>query len=213
MTRAVDVFWSHQSPYCYFALDRILALKSRPGVEVTLRPVLPGVLRNPEVFSDATDIEERYFLMDVKRTADFLGLPYGEAAPYPVEFQPGTLFRAARAQPRISKLYHLTAAACQLGQGWAFLDVVTRLIWDGRERDWDRGDKLEDAMERAGLDYAALSARARDQAAEYDLWFAENHEALLRYGHWGVPTFVFEGEPFFGQDRFDQLLWRMGLAF
>jgi 2-hydroxychromene-2-carboxylate isomerase len=28
-------------------------------------------------------------------------------------------------------------------------------------------------------------------------------------GHWGVPTFVFEKEPFFGQDRIDLLIWRM----
>jgi hypothetical protein len=28
-------------------------------------------------------------------------------------------------------------------------------------------------------------------------------------GHWGVPTFVFEGEPYFGQDRMDLLLWRL----
>ena len=28
-------------------------------------------------------------------------------------------------------------------------------------------------------------------------------------GHWGVPTMVFEGEPFFGQDRLDVLLWRL----
>jgi 2-hydroxychromene-2-carboxylate isomerase len=25
----------------------------------------------------------------------------------------------------------------------------------------------------------------------------------------GVPTFVFENEPFFGQDRIDLLIWRM----
>ena len=33
--------------------------------------------------------------------------------------------------------------------------------------------------------------------------------------HWGVPTFAFENEPFFGQDRIDLLIWRMeskGLA-
>jgi 2-hydroxychromene-2-carboxylate isomerase len=28
-------------------------------------------------------------------------------------------------------------------------------------------------------------------------------------GHYGVPLMVYEGEPFFGQDRYDQLLWRM----
>ena len=27
--------------------------------------------------------------------------------------------------------------------------------------------------------------------------------------HTGVPLFVFEGEPFFGQDRMDMLIWRL----
>jgi hypothetical protein len=48
------------------------------------------------------------------------------------------------------------------------------------------------------------------------LFFAANlHAARLRNlpvaasGHWGVPTFVFENEPFFGQDRIELLIWRM----
>ena len=46
----------------------------------------------------------------------------------PVQFQAGTLFRAAQDQPRIHRLYHLTAAAIERGHGWAFLDQVSRLI-------------------------------------------------------------------------------------
>ena len=38
----------------------------------------------------------------------------------------------------------------------------------------------------------------------------ENQAALAKSGHWGVPTFVFEGEPFFGEDRVDTLRWRLG---
>lgn len=37
-----------------------------------------------------------------------------------------------------------------------------------------------------------------------------SQEALAKSGHWGVPTFVFEGEPFFGEDRIDTLRWRLG---
>ena len=37
----------------------------------------------------------------------------------------------------------------------------------------------------------------------------ENQNAHLAAGHWGVPTMAFEGEPFFGQDRLDVLLWRL----
>ena len=37
----------------------------------------------------------------------------------------------------------------------------------------------------------------------------ENEAAQKRAGHWGVPLMVFNDEPFFGQDRFDLLRWRM----
>ena len=39
----------------------------------------------------------------------------------------------------------------------------------------------------------------------YRLWDKMLEEA----GHWGVPTMVFRGEPFFGQDRVDTLRWRL----
>ena len=38
----------------------------------------------------------------------------------------------------------------------------------------------------------------------------ENHQALSAPGHRGVPAFVFEGEPFFGEDRIDTQRWRLG---
>jgi len=33
--------------------------------------------------------------------------------------------------------------------------------------------------------------------------------SLRAAGHRGVPAIVLEGEPFFGQDRFDVLMWRL----
>jgi 2-hydroxychromene-2-carboxylate isomerase len=38
---------------------------------------------------------------------------------------------------------------------------------------------------------------------------SENQHALEQSGQWGVPTFVFNGEPFFGQDRIETLCWRL----
>ena len=38
----------------------------------------------------------------------------------------------------------------------------------------------------------------------------KNQLALSAAGHWGAPTFVFEGEPFFGEDRTYTLRWRLG---
>ncbi len=212
MNKSVDIYWSHQSPYCYFVLDRILALRARPGVRISLRLVLPGVLRNPDKFQHASRLEESYFFQDVRRTADYLGLPYGEADPYPVAMQPDTVFRAASEQPRIHRLYHLTAAADQIGHGWEFLDQISRLIWDGTTSNWHQSDHLRNAVGRAGLDFDRLERIVDERSETYGRLFASNHQALLDAGHWGVPTFVYRGEAFFGQDRFDQLLWRLDLS-
>ncbi|HZZ24276.1 MAG TPA: hypothetical protein VFE60_17575 [Roseiarcus sp.] len=52
-----------------------------------------------------------------------------------------------------------------------------------------------------------LSSKAQSLLIQSDMH--ENDRALREAGHWGVPAMVYEGEPFFGQDRFDMLVWRM----
>ena len=56
---------------------------------------------------------------------------------------------------------------------------------------------------------AELDAEALSDAGGLDAEIEANQDALEAAGHWGVPTLVFEGEPFFGQDRFDMAKWRM----
>jgi 2-hydroxychromene-2-carboxylate isomerase len=41
---------------------------------------------------------------------------------------------------------------------------------------------------------------------------ADNQAAQRVGGHYGVPLMVFDDEPFFGQDRFDQFVWRLEKA-
>ncbi|GAB5468399.1 MAG: 2-hydroxychromene-2-carboxylate isomerase [Rhodospirillales bacterium] len=196
-------FASLQSPYCYFALDRLEALRRR-GWRVELRPVAPGILRLPDLFRDRPEIEQRYFATDVSRTAAFLGLPYAEADPYPVAMRPGTLYQAAEAQPRIDRLHGLLHLAVRAGCGFEVYAALMRLIWSGKTGGWDGSGALDALAARFALD---LPPARRDPATEALL--AENHAALLAAGHWGVPCFVFEDEAFYGQDRIDQLVWRL----
>ena len=64
-------------------------------------------------------------------------------------------------------------------------------------------------MERAGLDLGELDEEIQNDPQHFVDAIERNQEALEAAGHWGVPTMVFEGEPFFGQDRLDLLLWRL----
>jgi 2-hydroxychromene-2-carboxylate isomerase len=64
------------------------------------------------------------------------------------------------------------------------------------------------AAERAGLESSALQQWVSDNSDVWPQQLLANDRALEEH-HWGVPTMVFQGEPFFGQDKIELLLWRM----
>ncbi|RMF02586.1 MAG: 2-hydroxychromene-2-carboxylate isomerase, partial [Alphaproteobacteria bacterium] len=66
-----------------------------------------------------------------------------------------------------------------------------------------------DAIARAGLDADALMDAVEADPDRFEAIIAANQQAQQEAGHAGVPLFVFDGEPFFGQDRIDLLVWRI----
>jgi 2-hydroxychromene-2-carboxylate isomerase len=93
--------------------------------------------------------------------------------------------------------------------GLAFLKEASHLIWSGEVDGWNEGDHLARAAARAGLDPAELTSAVDAAPERYRATVEENQGAQRAGGHYGAPTMVFGGEPFFGQDRFDQMKWRM----
>lgn len=202
----VQVFYSLQSDYCYFLLDRLIGL-ARKGIEVIVRPVLGGVLRLPERYDDRDELEQRYFQIDTARTAAYLGLPYAYPDPSPIQFKPGSLWLTEDQQPLNEYLYRLYVGAVRAGKGLEFLDRAGRMLWDGSTTDWDKGDHLKRAMFATGLelDQVLTTMPWNEAKAMLDA----NAEAMISLGHWGVPLLVYRDEPFYGQDRYDQMIWRM----
>ncbi len=214
MTLSVDLFFSFRSPYSYLALPKANALAAAYDVALTARPVYPLAVRDPGFFKRASPDFARYVVRDSRRVAEHAGIPFRFPRPDPIVQDMATLAIAAE-QPRIRRLTRLGAAAQAAGHGLAFITEVSRTLWDGRVDGWDTGSHLTDASLRAGLDLAALDAAISADPARYDAMIAANEAAHAASGHWGVPTFAFNGEPFFGQDRIDLLIWRLrqhGLA-
>ena len=207
MTLSYDLYWSFRSPYSYMVTPRLLALEAEYEVACNVRPVYPLAVRTPEFFESRDPLWFSYFMKDVFREAAFLGLPFRWPRPDPVQQAPGVGYRMA--QPYIHRLTHLGVAAAERGRGLQFLMEVSRTIWGGGVDNWHEGDHLARAAERAGLDYADLSAAVDGEPARHAAVVEANQIAQRDAGHWGVPMMVFADEPFFGQDRFDQMEWRM----
>lgn len=208
MSLAVDVFWSFRSPYSYLAVPRLAEIAATYDVDVRVRPVLPLAVRVADFFERVNPLWPPYLFRDVTRIAEYLGLPFAWPRPDPIVQDYATRTVAAD-QPYIHRLTRLGVAAVEVGRGLAFIGEVAPLIWGGTEN-WHEGAHLAGAAARAGLDLTTLDGAIAADPARYDAVIAANHDALTAAGHWGVPTMVFEGEPFFGQDRIELLLWRMG---
>lgn len=208
MTLAIELYWSFRSPYSYIVLPRILSLQETYAVSVDFRIVNPAAIRNPSYFARMDPLARPYFVLDSARAAAFHGLPFKRPVPDPINQDPKTLAIAAE-QPLALHLSRLGIAATESGRGIEFAWEVAKLLWSGKVEGWDKGDHLAKSARRAGLALADLQLAVDAHHGRFDAQLAENDQALKAAGHWGVPTMIFENEPFFGQDRFDILVWRL----
>ena len=204
----VDLYWSFRSPYSYLALSRAARFAAQYPVEWKVRVVYPLAIRTPGYFKGVNPLARPYFLRDGVRVAEYLGVPFARPVPDPIVQDPATL-EIAVLQPYIHRLTLLGAEATIRGRALPFIEQVSRLLWDGSVRGWDQGDHLARATARAGLDLEAMEQAIAASPESRQALIESNQTAQQAAGHWGVPLFVFENEPFFGQDRMDVLLWRM----
>lgn len=207
MTHNVDLFWSFRSPYSYLAVPRIIEIEATYDVTINVRPVYPIAIRTPDFFKHVNPKWPPYLFKDTKRVADYLGLPFVWPKPDPVVMSLATM-EIPDQQPYIHRLTRLGVAAVEHGHGLAFIREISHVIFSGIEN-WHEGRHLADAAGKAGLDLSELDAEIEKDPDHFEGVISTNQEALYASGHWGVPTLVYDGEPFFGQDRIDVCLWRM----
>jgi 2-hydroxychromene-2-carboxylate isomerase len=205
MTLHADLYWSFRSPYSYLALPRLIALETEYDLRFKVRPVRPLALRQPDFFQREHPNWLHYLLIDVARLSEHLGIAFAAPNPDPVLFDHEKR-QAAAHQPHIDRLTRVGVLAAEADRGLAALWSISQKIWSGTA--WTQAGVLEAALADAGLDPDLLT-RTDAEAARLDTLIRDNEAALEAAGHWGVPTLVFNGEPFFGQDRIELLLWRM----
>jgi 2-hydroxychromene-2-carboxylate isomerase len=210
MALSFDVYWSFRSPYSYLVTQPLLAIERRYDVAVVVKPVLPLAIRTPEFFEHLNPQWAPYLMRDCKRLAEMQGVPFAWPSPDPV-VQDRATRRFPPEQPYIHRLTRLGVVASERGRGLAFIAEVSRLIFGGT-RQWHEGDHLAAAARRAGVELGDLEAVSAADTARCDARIKQNEAEQLAAGHWGVPLMAFAGEPFFGQDRIDVLLWRLRQA-
>jgi 2-hydroxychromene-2-carboxylate isomerase len=77
-----------------------------------------------------------------------------------------------------------------------------RAIW-AEERNVAEAETLTDVLTKRGLDGTALLAHAR--SAEVAARYIQHSQEAIARGVFGAPTYVYQDELFWGQDRLDFL--------
>ena len=194
MSKVVDYFMSPVSPWTYLGHARFRAICAQHGAQIHLRvmdlgKVFPASGGVP--LKDRAPQRRAYRLVELRRWRDFLGIP--------LTLEP-KFFPVPAEAPATAVLAVLERHGTDMA-----LDVagdLLRALW-AEERNLADAPTLVDVLTRRGLDAAALLAHAR--SAEVAARFIQHTQEAIARGVFGSPTYVYQDELFWGQDRLDFL--------
>jgi 2-hydroxychromene-2-carboxylate isomerase len=194
--KSIDYYDSMSSPWTYLGHLRFLDLARRFELEVRHKPM--DLLKVWSV-SGGLPLKQRaqqrqaYRHQELRRWREFLGIPCNlDPAYHPVADR---------------RACYLVIAAMQQGLDWEKLSyALLRAVWV-EERNIADHPTLEVIAKESGMDGGVL-LKSTESAAVQTEYQANTEEAIAR-GVFGAPSYVFDGELFWGQDRLDMLGWRL----
>ncbi|MGS5084893.1 DsbA family protein [Hydrogenophaga sp. A37] len=198
MRRTVDYYFAPQSPWMYLGHARFADLLRRSDTQVRVLPVdfgqvfpvsggLPLPKRAPQ--------RQAYRLVELRRFSEALGVPLNpEPRFFPVAGDPAGWLITAVAQ------HDGDAAAMRL------TGAVGLALW-AQERDIASPTVLAELLSECGLDAQRL---AQSQLDEVKARYGQHTEEAIAAGVFGAPSYVIDGEIFWGQDRLDFVERRLG---
>ncbi len=189
---SLDFFYELASPYACLSALRIRALGAASGVSIRWRPFLLGPLFRAEGLNDSPlnvfPLRGRYARRDVARR----GRRYGFDVRFPSSF------------PRHSVLASRVAlVALQEGWGEDFSEALYRAEFQ-EDRDIASAEVVGAVVARLGQDARRVLLGAETPEVKASL--RAQTDAAQALGIFGAPSFLTQGELFWGDDRLEDAL-------
>ncbi len=187
----IKFYFAYTSPFTYLAMAPAYALERTHRVRLRFIPYgvnirrVYGNLDQPEV--DRRKV--RYLYLDARRIAKERGL---------IIYPPKKIFSCRLA-------FYGGLYAERHEQFRPYSDRVFERFWK-QELDVERSDAIEGVLAEVGVDAAGFRRYVEDGArADLDRCFEEADRDRV----FGVPTFIVEGEPFWGEDRIEWVIKKL----
>ncbi len=181
----VRMYFAFRSPYSWMATERIV----NEGIAVDPIAFVKAPADTPPPNPITSPAKGAYVARDVVRLAKRLGFDFALPNPFDIDFsRPSNVFQLAKEE----------------GKALPFMLAAYRARFVGG-RNIAEDEVLCDVAVDAGLDpdAALVAADSADLRARSIL---EIEKTLETDQPFGVPFFVFQDEPFWGQDRVDLLI-------
>jgi 2-hydroxychromene-2-carboxylate isomerase len=187
----IDYYFAPQSPWAYLGHQRLRDIAARAGAAIRVLPIdlgkifprsggLPLPQRAPQ--------RQAYRLVELKRWADWLGLPLNlQPSYFPV---PGD--SAAR-------LILAVDALCGSDAAMRLAGAILKAVW-AEQRNINDAGTLAQLLAECSLP-AAAATDAQGEAVQQR--YEQATQQAFEAGVFGAPSYVIEGELFWGQDRLD----------
>src|SRR6185295_16646838 len=191
---SVQFWFEFASTYSYPAAMRIEDRATAAGLAVEWRPFLLGPIFKAQGWNDSPfnvyPVKGRYMWRDMARLCD----GYGLSLKHPTQFPRNGLLAA-----------RVTLAGGDAGWVPGFVKRVYRANF-AEDRDIADAAVLGELLRDVGADPTAVLSEAGSDPVKAKL--RANTEEAVRLGIFGAPSFVANGELFWGNDRLaDALVW------
>ena len=193
MTKTIEFLFDFGGPNSYLAHKVLTDLAARTGAQVTYIPILLGGLfkltnnQAPMMRYAETPAKRNYEMLEFDRFVRAHKIPFKMNPNFP-----------------INSLYLMrgAVAAQHLGCFMPYVEAVMSAMWEDGANMGDLA-VVANVLDKAGLDSAAILAKAEDPEGKTEL--ATNTEAAAERGAFGVPTFFVGDEMFWGKERLAQV--------
>ena len=185
----LEFFFDFGSPNAYLAYAQLPGLLERTGARLVWRPILLGAVfkatnnQSPAMI-DCTPKRD-YLWRDMHRVAERHNIDFRVNDAFPLNTI--TLMRGAIA--------YLGTPHFE-----PYVRAIFRAMWVDN-RDLGDNHQLKATLTEAGLDIANFETQVEAEATKQALRDAT--DAAVGMGIFGAPSFLVDGELFFGQDRLD----------
>ena len=191
MGRAIDYFFAPQSPWTYLGHARFVRLAREHNAQVRVRPVDLGrvfAVSGGLPLSQRPAQRQAYRLVELARFARHLQLPlHPQPAFFPVAGDP-----AARLIVAVEQALGSDAALRLSG-------AVFAAVW-AQQRNIADAAVLAELLAEQGLPASCAQAAHTPEAQQS---YEAHTQAAMDAGVFGAPSYVIDGEIFWGQDRLD----------